>query len=548
MEKDLNKNKQIRIEEIILRLDEAEDKIKQKISEILEIEISDIVKYIIVKKAIDSRSKRNVFFVYSVDAKIKKQATYFTNLGKASLVLKAKIIRHKVRLHEPFIYLIKKVKPIHAKHSPVIIGSGPSGLFAALLLAKSGLKPLILERGQDVDRRIKDVEEFLKKGELNPESNIQFGEGGAGTFSDGKLYTLINDPRKKFIFEELIKSGAPAEIATDAHPHIGTDNIRKVVKNIRAEIIKLGGEFRFERCLTGLEIKNKKVLAAIINKKEKIKVTELILAIGHSSRDTYEMLYANKLNIIAKPFSIGLRIEHEANLINRAQYSDFYNHPKLSAARYSLVVQAPGFRPVYTFCMCPGGYVIAAASEKGGLVTNGMSEYLRNSTNSNSALLVNVMPSDFASEHPLAGVEFQRHWERQAFQAGGSNYFAPAQLVGDFLKNTASLKLKNTVATYRPGIKLGSLNTCLPDFILDSIRASLPLLDKKLKGFSRPEAILTGVETRSSSPIRILRDDSLQSNVRGIYPIGEGAGYAGGIVSSAIDGLRAAELIIDKYI
>jgi uncharacterized FAD-dependent dehydrogenase len=377
---------------------------------------------------------------------------------------------------------------------------------------------------------------------------MQFGEGGAGTFSDGKLYTLINDPRSKYIFTELIKAGAPKEIAVSATPHIGTDKLRGVIKNIRQEIIKLGGEIRFAACLTDLEIKNNKLEAIILNNKEKIPVDDLLLAIGHSARDTYKMLYDRKLKMTAKAFSIGLRIEHRAEMINKAQYGAFYNHPKLKAARYKLVQHLDNKRPVYTFCMCPGGYVMGATSEEGAVVVNGMSEYAQAGTNSNSALLVPVTPSDFVSDHPLAGIEFQRQWERKAYLAGGSNYSAPAQLVGDFLNGRASKEIKSVKPSYRPGVKMTSLDSCLPNYVLGSIREALPFMDKKIKGFAHPEAVLTGVETRSSAPVRVWRNEKCESNISGIYPAGEGAGYAGGIVSSAIDGLTVAEAIIEKYI
>lgn len=540
-------NNYIRIEEIFLSLNEEEDLLSEKIVNILNISKKDLIEYLIVKKALDSRRKMNIVFVYSVNVKIKNQNSFFKNLENSDKELKEKIIRHKIRFQEAYIYEIKSVKKNSLKNRPLVVGSGPSGIFACLVLAKAGLKPILIERGKDVDERIKDVELFFSKGKLNTNSNIQFGEGGAGTFSDGKLYTLINDPRKKFIFESFIEAGSPEEIRTDAHPHIGTDRIREAVKNIRKEIIKLGGEIRFETCLTGLEIKKEKIEQVILNNEEKIVVDDLIIAIGHSARDTYEMLYENKLNIEQKAFSIGLRIEHNSKTLKKIQYGNQYNNSNLPAARYALASHVPGYRSVYTFCMCPGGYVIAAASENKTVVTNGMSEYSRNGRNSNSALLVNIFPSDFESNHPLAGVEFQRKWEKAAFIYGGSSYKAPAQLVSDFLINKSSKKVKSIHPSYKPGVMMGSLNDCLPEYVINSIRAALPVFNEKIKGFANPDAVLTGIETRSSSPIRISRDESMQSNVKGIYPIGEGAGYAGGIISSAIDGLKAAELIIEKY-
>ncbi len=530
-----DKNKLIRIEEVALGIDEDEGILKSRISQILDIPEKDIINYAIVKKNIDSRQK-NILFVYSLDITVR-------DIG----AIKKWDIRHRTRIHEPFIYQ-EKLANKGADQKIMIVGSGPCGLFAALLLAKAGLKPLVIERGKDVDSRVKDVEDFFKNNNFNPKSNIQFGEGGAGTFSDGKLYTLINDPRSKYVFMELIKAGAPQEIATSATPHIGTDKLRGVIKNIRAEIIRLGGQVRFETCLTGLEIRNNQIEAAILDDKEKILVDALILATGHSARDTYKMLYDQGLKMSAKAFSVGLRIEHQAEMINKAQYGASYKHPKLGAARYKLVQHLPDKRPVYSFCMCPGGYVMGAASEEGGVVTNGMSEYAQDGLNSNSALLVPVTPADFGSDHPLAGIEFQRRWERAAYSAGGSNYCAPVQLVGDFLRGRVSSEIGSVGPSYRPGTRFASLDNCLPDYVINSLREAIPLLDRKIRGFAHPDAVLTGVETRSSAPVRIERDEKSEANISGIYPAGEGAGHAGGIVSSAIDGLAVAEAIIEKYI
>lgn len=526
----------IRIEEIALQLNENEDLLKSKILKILAINESEILSYSIVKKAIDSR-KKDILFVYSVDVKVK-------DVKK----IKKWDKRHRTRIHEPFVYEEKTVE--RAKNTGnkiVIVGSGPCGLFTALLLAKAGLNPLLIERGKDVDSRVKDVETFSGGGKFNPKSNIQFGEGGAGTFSDGKLYTLINDPRSSYVFRELIKAGAPEEIAYSATPHVGTDKLRGIVKNLRNEIIRLGGSVKFETYLTDIEIKNGKLAEITLNDEEKIPADELILAIGHSSRDTYKMLYERGLKMSQKPFAIGLRIEHHAEMINKVQYGENCKNPKLPTARYKLVQHFENLRPVYTFCMCPGGYVMGATSEENAVVTNGMSQYAQDGENSNSALLVPVTPSDFDSDNPLSGIEFQRKWEHATFIAGGSNYNAPVQLVGDFIEKSPSKEIKSVKPTYTPGVKPTSLDTCLPDYVIESLRAAIPLLERKIKGFASPEAILTGVETRTSSTIRIERDENLQSNIIGIYPAGEGAGHAGGIVSSAIDGIKVAESIIGKF-
>ena len=371
------------------------------------------------------------------------------------------------------------------------------------------------------------------------------GEGGAGTFSDGKLYTLVNDPRSGFIYDKLIKAGAPPEIAYDAKPHIGTDRLREVVKNLRKAVEKKGGEFLFETCLNSLIIKNGRVDAAGFSTGKEIPASHIVAAVGHSARDTLEMLYSSGLDLEQKPFSLGVRIEHHRSMIDEWQYgSTCAGKRALGAAKYKMAVHIPGGRSVYTFCMCPGGYVVPAASEPFMVVTNGMSEYAQDSPNSNSALLVNVLPEDFESSHPLAGIEFQRKWEAEAFKLGGGNYAAPVQLAGDFLKGRRSSSLKSIIPTYKPGVTLSDISECLPPFVYKSLKEALPLFDRKIKGFAGPDAVLTAVESRSSSPVRILRDSTCQSNVRGIFPAGEGAGYAGGIISSAIDGMKAAEAVI----
>ncbi len=530
------KNKIIRIEEISLTLDQSEDNLTAKIAVILGIPEKDIITYKVIKKAIDSRKKSNIIFNYSVNVVVENPEK-----------IKEWNTRHRVRFVEDFIYEIKKVE-LDIDKRPIVVGTGPCGLFAAYVLATAGLKPLVIERGADIDSRAKIVDNFSKTRELNTQTNIQFGEGGAGTFSDGKLYTLVNNPRSSYIFSELIKAGAPEEIAYSASPHIGTDKLRSVIKNIRKKIIKLGGEVRFNTCLTDLEIKDNKVVKVVLNNKEKISADIVIMATGHSARDTYQMLFDRKVEIKSKAFSIGVRIEHEAEMINKSQYGSYYNHKKLGTAKYKLVQHIEGERSAYTFCMCPGGYVMGATSEENAVVTNGMSEYAQDNKNSNSALLVPVSPDDFVSDHPLAGIEFQRKWEQKAFEVGGKNYNAPAQLVGDFLNNQPSTKIGKIKPSYRPGITLSSLDECLPEFVINTLRKAIPLMDRKIKGFASPEAVLTGVETRTSSPVRLFRDDNLESNIHGLYPAGEGAGYAGGIVSSALDGLAIAETVIDKYL
>jgi len=535
----MENKKLVRIEEIALPLDEGEEVLVAEAAEILDIPEKDILSWKIMRRNIDAR-QRKIQFVYTLDLEVVDSQKIKNWNGK-----------HRVRLIEPHVYEMAEnlpAKKIKSDKKIVVVGSGPCGLFAALLLAKAGLNPLVIERGKTIDERVKDVDKFFRERKLNTESNVQFGEGGAGTFSDGKLYTLVNDSRSQYIFQEMIKAGAPAEIAWSGTPHIGTDKLRGVIKNLRAEIMRLGGEYRFETCLTDLEIVDDRLVAIFLNGQERLVVDELILATGHSARDTYKMLYEKNLAMKAKAFSIGVRIEHQAEMINRARYGENFSHPKLGTAKYKLVQHLENARSVYTFCMCPGGYVMGATSEEGGVVTNGMSEYAQDGENSNSALLVPVTPADFPSDHPLAGIDFQRKWEHQAFIAGGSYYSAPAQLVGDFLRSQPSNELKNVKATYRPGIKMTSLDECLPFFVVESLRQALPLLDKKIKGFAHPEAVLTGNETRSSAPVRIERDENLQANIMGIYPAGEGAGHTGGIVSSAIDGLKVAEKIIEKYI
>ncbi len=532
--------KLLRIEGIILKLQDSEDILVDKIAKILSTPAKVVSNFEIVKKAIDSRDKKDILFVYSVNVK-------FDDRKILSHISKKNITRYKIRFVEPYIYKIQEINPDLVKYRPVIVGSWPSGLFAALVLAKAWLNPLLIERWMDVDTRTQDVEDFFQTGKLNTDSNVQFGEGWAGTFSDGKLYTWVNNPRTKYIFEELILAWAPKEIMYDAHPHIGTDNLKFIVKKLREKIISLWWGVRFATCLTDIEIKNEKITAAIFNNTEKIPTDDLVLAIWHSARDTYEMLYKNKLGMQQKTFAMWLRIEHKKELIDHAQFGDACTNNKLPTASYKLVNHQEEDRSVYTFCMCPGWYIVAASSEKWKLAINGMSEYRQNSPMSNSALLVSVSPSDFGSDHPLAWIEFQRKREEKAFVAGWKNYNAPAQLVGDFLQNKASTKIASMSTTYRPWITLTSLDECLPPYIISAIRKAIPFMDKKIKWFAHPDAILVWIESRSSSVVRLIRDEKFQSNIWGIYPAGEWAWYAGGIVSSAVDGLAVAESIIEKY-
>ena len=523
----------LRIPNIKLAIKEDRTALKKQVLNKLNIREESLVSYKVVKQSIDARKKNDIAFVYTVDAEVDDEQKVLKGIINKSVTIASE---------KSYEYPTKGRKNIDER--PIIIGTGPAGLFAGLILAQMGYKPILLERGKMVKERSEDVEEFWSSGKLNLESNVQFGEGGAGTFSDGKLNTLTKDPRGAKVLEEFAEAGGPKDILYINKPHIGTDILRDVVVNIRKTIISLGGEVRFEHKLTDLIIENNELKAIVVNGSEEIKTNTLLLGIGHSARDTFEMLYDSGLDIIQKAFSIGVRIEHPQELIDKSQYGNFAGNPKLGAADYKLSGHFDNGRSAYTFCMCPGGEVIGAASEANRLVTNGMSYHDRAGENANSALLVNVSPEDFNGEHPLAGVEFQRQWEELAFQIGGGNYKAPAQLVGDFLKDIPSTEYRTIKPSFTPGFELTDLRKCLPDYVVETIKKALPEFNRKIKGFAHKDAIMTGVETRSSSPVRIQRDENYESNIKGIYPMGEGAGYAGGIISAAVDGIRAAEEII----
>lgn len=536
----------IRIEEITFKLDEDESQLKNKIVNLLWIKDSELLSFEIVKKAIDSRNKSNILIVYSVNLDLWNNDEFLNKKHNPKIL--SNIKRHKIRLIEPFIYEIKQIDKTKLKNRPVVIGTGPSGLFCALHLALAWMNPIILERWSEVNKRVVDVHRFFTTGELDLNSNVQFGEWWAGTFSDGKLYTLVNDPRSKFVFSEFVNAWAPEEIIYSARPHIGTDRLRWVVRNIRKKIISLWWDIRFDTMMTDLEIVDNKIKAVITNTGDRIVTDDLIFGIWHSARETYEMLYNKWFDIKQKPFAVWLRIEHPRELINKSQFWDACHHIKLPTASYKLVSHHTDNRSVYSFCMCPGWHVVNASSEEWMLTVNGMSEYAQNSINSNSALLVNVMPSDFWSDHPLAGVEFQRKWEKATFIAGWSNYNAPAQLVWDFLDNIASKELKSINTTFKPNLTMTSLNSCLPDFVINAIREALPLLDKKIKWFADRDAILIWIEARTSAVIRFTRDEKCESNITWAYPTWEWAWYAWWITSSSIDWLIVAENVVRKYV
>jgi len=529
----------IRINNIKANLDVDAAGLKEIVSMKTGLEPERIKSLKIAKKSVDARNKSNVQFVYALDMEVFGDEDYI-----ASILAWKDIVQIKETASLSFA-----PKTFAGGLRPVVAGTGPAGMFAGLALAEAGLRPILLERGKAVSERRKDVEVFWQTGHLNPESNVQFGEGGAGTFSDGKLMTGIKkDAFTARVLQELAAAGAPEEILYLAKPHIGTDKLAVVVRRIREKIVSLGGEYRFENRLEDLIVRDGKLtglkIAAPGGKIYEQPTDRLILAVGHSARDTFEMLHKNGVYIEQKPFSVGVRIEHVQKSVDAAQYGRFAGHPALGAADYKLAAHFDNGRSAYTFCMCPGGMVVAAASEPGRVVTNGMSEFARDGKNANAALLVGVEPRDFGSAHPLAGMYFQRRLEEAAFRAGGGDYRAPAQLVGDFLKKQVSTAVGNVNPSYRPGVRFADLSAVLPDFVTETMRRAIVEMDGKLRGFAAADAVLTGVETRSSSPIRIMRDEHFEANIKGLYPCGEGAGYAGGIVSSAVDGLKTCLALI----
>lgn len=555
--KTMNK-KLLKIEEITFSLDENEDDIhlQDKTAKILWIKKEQILSLEKVKRALDSRNKKQILVVWSVLVDIWDNENFLSKAHHPKLLQNIK--RHKIRLQEPFVYDIKKVDWSKVKKRPIVVGSGPSGLFSALLLAQAWLKPIILERGSEVNQRVQDVHNFWTKRVLNIHSNVQFGEWWAGTFSDGKLYTLVNDPRSKFIFSEFVNCGAPEEILYSARPHIGTDRLRWVVRNLRKKIISLWWDFFFDTMMSNISIENGKISGVYLQSTKEgssqnypennfFATDDLILWLWHSARETYEMLYNAGLQMTQKPFAIWVRIEHPRELINTSQFWESCQHIKLPTANYKLVAHNKETRSVYTFCMCPGWEVVNASSEDGKLCINGMSHYAQKNINSNSALLVNINPSDFWSDHPLAWVAFQRYWEQKAFEAGGSDASAPAQLVGDFLAGKPSTDFWNVNTTFKPSLHFTSLEKCLPDFVVEALKKALPEFDKKIHWFADPNAILIAIEARTSAVVRFFRDDNWESNIKWIYPTGEWAWFAGGITSSSIDGMIIWEKILEKY-
>jgi uncharacterized protein len=528
----------LRLTELKLPLDHAEAELGAALLRRLGLAAPDLIGFSVFRRAVDARKRSAIVLIYTLDVEVRDEKALLARLKGDRNISIAPDMDYRFVTHAP---------PLAPR--PVIIGTGPCGLLAALVLAQMGFRPIILERGKVVRERTKDTWGLWRKSVLNPESNVQFGEGGAGTFSDGKLYSQIKDPHfhGRKVLTEFVKAGGPEEILYVAKPHIGTFRLVTIVESLREQIEALGGEYRFGCRVDDLDIEDvngvRKIRGVVLAGGTHVAADHVVLAVGHSARDTFHMLHARGVAIDAKPFSIGVRIEHPQSLIDRCRYGEGAGHPLLGAADYKLVHHAANGRSVYSFCMCPGGTVVAAASEPGRVVTNGMSQYSRAERNANAGIVVGITPADYP-DGPLAGIAFQRHWEERAFAAGGSNYKAPAQRVGDFLAGKASNALGDVVPSYRPGVTPTDLAACLPDYAVDAIREALPGFDKQIKGFALADAVMTGVETRTSSPIRIPRDATLQSpNTRGLYPAGEGAGYAGGILSAGVDGIRVAEAV-----
>ncbi len=529
----------LRLTEVKLPLDHPEESIRSAILKKLDIPPALLSGYQIHKRSYDARKRSEIALIYTLDIEVKNEAA----------ILKRLRADKHVSLTPDMAYRFVARAPETLPSRPVVIGAGPCGLLAALVLAQMGFKPILLERGKAVRERTKDTWGLWRKGELNPESNVQFGEGGAGTFSDGKLYSQIKDPQHhgRKVLEEFVKAGAPEEILYVSKPHIGTFKLVSMVEHMRQSITNLGGEIRFQSRVVDIDIIDGQVCGVVLASGERMAADHVVLALGHSARDTFKMLHERGVYIEPKPFSVGFRIEHPQSLIDECRFGDYAGNPILGAADYKLVYHAANGRSAYSFCMCPGGTVVAATSEPGRVVTNGMSQYSRNERNANAAIVVGIEAKDFGGSvdgNPLAGMDFQRVWESRAFEAGGGGYLAPAQKVGDFLAGRPSTGPGTVIPSYTPGVHWTDLSTCLPDYVIATIREALPQFDKQIKGFAMHDAVLTGVETRTSAPIRISRGENCQSlNTRGLYPAGEGAGYAGGILSAAVDGIKVAEAL-----
>ena len=530
----------LRLTELKLPLDHGASALRSAVLKRLAIKPAELVKLEVFRRGWDARKRSAILLTYTLDIEVANEAAVLTRHARDRNIGPAPDTAYELPVRAPS----------SLPSRPLVVGAGPCGLFAALILAQAGFRPIILERGKVVRERTKDTWALWRRSVLTPRSNVQYGEGGAGTFSDGKLYSGIKDDRNRDrkVLTEFVKAGAPEEILNVAKPHIGTFRLVTVVESLRASIEALGGEYRFQQTVADIEIETasdgvRRVRGVVLENGERLAADHVVLAVGHSARDTFQMLHHRQVHIEAKPFSIGVRIEHPQSLIDRCRFGDFAGNKILGAADYKLVHHASNGRAVYSFCMCPGGTVVAAASEPGGVVTNGMSQYSRNERNANSGIVVAISPADYPG-HPLAGIDFQRRYEQAAFTVGGGTFAAPAQLVGDFLAARASTALGKVIPSYKPGVTPTDLAQCLPDFAVAAIREALPMFDRQIKGFAMHDAVMTGVETRTSSPIRIRRDASFQSiNTRGLFPAGEGAGYAGGILSAGVDGIRVAEAV-----
>ncbi|QAZ38119.1 hypothetical protein C1M51_01030 [Methylibium sp. Pch-M] len=546
----------LRITELRLPLNHAEDALRPAVVARLGIADAQLQAFTVFKRSYDARRKTAVVLIYTVDCEVADEAAVRARLGSDPHVRPAPDTRYRFVGQAPDGYYATSAGTA-APLRPLVIGFGPCGIFAALILAQMGLRPIVLERGKAVRERTQDTWGLWRRRVLDPESNVQFGEGGAGTFSDGKLWSQISDPRHltRKVLTEFVKAGAPEEILYVAKPHIGTFRLVSMVEKMRADIEALGGEIRFQQRVTDLLIEDGHLRGVALASGEQLRADHVVLALGHSARDTFEMLQRRGVYLEAKPFSIGYRIEHPQGLIDKARFGPNAGHPLLGAADYKLVHHARNGRSVYSFCMCPGGTVVAATSEPGRVVTNGMSQYSRNERNANAGIVVGITPQDYRQDglaegpvNPLDGIAFQRFWESRAYALGGSNYEAPGQRLGDFLVGRPSTAWGSVLPSYKPGVRLTDLaqpgNASLPDYAIEAIREALPAFEKQIAGFSLPDAVLTGVETRTSSPLRITRGKDCQSlNVAGLYPAGEGAGYAGGIMSAGVDGIEVAEAL-----